>query len=38
LPGLVGRAVQLGYPQSAAAIIATILQSFIAEHRLAALS
>lgn len=38
LPELIGRAVQLGYPQSAAAIIATTLQSLIAEHRLSAIS
>ena len=38
LPELIGRAVQLGYPQSAAAIIATSLQSLIAEHQLAAIS
>jgi hypothetical protein len=38
LPELIGRAVQLGYPQSAAAIIATSLQSLIKEHRLAAIS
>lgn len=38
LPELIGRAVQLGYPQPAAAIIATTLQSLIAEHRLAAIS
>jgi hypothetical protein len=38
LPGLVGRAVQLGYPQSAATIIATGVQALIAEHRLAAIS
>jgi hypothetical protein len=38
LPELIGRAVQLGYPQPAAAIIATSLQSYIAEHRLAAIS
>ncbi len=38
LPDLVGRAVQLGYPQSAATIIATGVQSLIAEYRLAAIS
>lgn len=38
LPELIGRAVQLGYPQAAAANIATSLQSLIAEHRLAAIS
>lgn len=38
LPELIGRAVQLGYPQPAAAIIATSLQSLVAEHRLAAIS
>jgi hypothetical protein len=38
LPELIGRAVQLGYPQPAAAIIAGGLQSLIAEHRLAAIS
>jgi hypothetical protein len=35
---LIGRAVQLGYPQPAATIIAASLQSLIAEHRLAAIS
>jgi hypothetical protein len=38
LPELIGRAVQLGYPQPAAAIIATSLQSLVAKHRLAAIS
>lgn len=38
LPEMIGGAVQLGYPQSVAAIIATRLQSLIAEHRLAAIS
>lgn len=37
-PEMIGRAVQMGYPQSVAAIIATRLQSLIAEHRLAAIS
>ncbi|MEY4749851.1 MAG: hypothetical protein RIQ60_2065 [Pseudomonadota bacterium] len=36
LPGLVGRAVQLGYPQPAATILATSVLAFVAEHGLAA--
>lgn len=36
LPGLVGRAVQLGYPQSAATTLATTVLVFVAEHGLAA--
>lgn len=38
LPGLIGRAVQLGYEQQAAATVATTLQTLIAEHRLSAVS
>jgi hypothetical protein len=38
LPDLIGRAVQLGYEQQAAASVATTLQAFIAEHRLSAVS
>lgn len=38
LPDLIGRAVQLGYEQQAAASVATTLQVFIAEHRLSAVS
>ncbi len=38
LPELIGRAVQLGYPQQAAATVATSLQTLIAEHRLSAVS
>jgi hypothetical protein len=38
LPDLIGRAVQLGYEQQAAATIATTLQDFIAGHRLSAVS
>lgn len=38
LPDLIGRAVQLGYEQQAAATVATTLQAFIAEHRLSAIS
>lgn len=36
LPGLVGRAVQLGYPQPAATTLATTVLAFVAEHGLAA--
>lgn len=36
LPGLVGRAVQLGYPQPAATALATTVLAFVAEHGLAA--
>ncbi len=36
LPELIGRAVQLGYPQPAAATLANTLEAFIAEHRLMA--
>lgn len=36
LPGLVGRAVQLGYPQPAATALATTVLTFVAEHGLAA--
>ncbi|MCK6434173.1 MAG: hypothetical protein HUU30_08990 [Burkholderiaceae bacterium] len=38
LPDLIGRAVQLGYEQQAAASVATTLQAFIAEHGLSAVS
>jgi len=38
LPDLIGRAVQLGYEQHAAASVATTLQAFIAEHGLSAVS
>jgi hypothetical protein len=38
LPDLIGRAVQLGYEQQAAATVAITLQAFIAEHRLSAVS
>jgi hypothetical protein len=38
LPDLIGRVVQLGYEQQAAASVATTLQAFIAEHRLSAVS
>lgn len=38
LPDLIGRAVQLGYEQQAAASVATTLQALIAEHRLSAVS
>jgi hypothetical protein len=38
LPGLIGRAVQLGHEQQAAATVAITLQAFIAEHRLSAVS
>jgi hypothetical protein len=38
LPDLVGRAVRLGYEQHAAASVATTLQTFIAEHRISAVS
>lgn len=38
LPDLIGRAVQLGYEQQAAASVATTLQTLIAEHRLSAVS
>ncbi len=36
LPGLVGRAVQLGYPQPVATTLATTVLAFVAEHGLAA--
>lgn len=36
LPGLVGRAVQLGYPPAAATALATTVLAFVAEHGLAA--
>lgn len=36
LPGMVGRAVQLGYPQPAATALATTVLAFVAEHGLAA--
>lgn len=36
LPGLVGRAVQLGYPQPAATTLATTVLAFVSEHGLAA--
>jgi hypothetical protein len=38
LPDLIGRAVQLGYEQQAAATVAIPLQAIIAEHRLSAVS
>jgi hypothetical protein len=38
LPHPIGRAVQLGYEQQAAATVAISLQAFIAEHRLSAVS
>ena len=38
LPDLIGRAVQLGYEQQAAASVAATLQALIAEHRLSAVS
>ena len=38
LPELIGRAVQLGYGQQAAATVATSLAAFIAEHQLSAIS
>lgn len=38
LPDLIGRAVQLGYEQQAAATVAITLHAFIAEHRLSAVS
>jgi hypothetical protein len=38
LPGLIGRAVQLGHEQQAAATVAITLQAFMAEHRLSAVS
>ena len=37
-PDLIGRAVQLGYEQQAAASVATTFQAFIAEHGLSAVS
>lgn len=36
MPGLVGRAVQLGYPQPAATALATTVLAVVAEHGLAA--
>lgn len=38
LPDLIGRAVQLGYEQQAAATVAITFQAFIAENRLSAVS
>ena len=37
-PQLIGRALQLGYGQQAAAVIASALLAFIAEHQLSAVS